>query len=112
MILVTHDQTEAMTLATVVRARSGAGDAGQAPMDLYQRPTHRFVGDFIGMPGMTLSSENSLAKGLCSSRSRLKAGWRLACRSAAKRGHLPERRLCWVFGRRMCAWPKTVPASR
>ena len=33
-------------------------------------------------------------------------------RLAKRLASLPERRLCWVFSRRMCAWPKTVPASR
>ena len=53
MIFVTHDQTEAMTLGQ----RLCVLDQGRvmqvgAPMDLYQRPAHRFVGDFIGTPGM------------------------------------------------------------
>ena len=53
MIFVTHDQTEAMTLGQ----RLCVLDLGQvlqtgAPMDLYRRPAHRFVGDFIGTPGM------------------------------------------------------------
>ena len=53
MIFVTHDQTEAMTLGQ----RLCVLDLGQVkqigpPMDLYRRPAHRFVGDFIGTPGM------------------------------------------------------------
>ena len=53
MIFVTHDQTEAMTLGQ----RLCVLDRGQvmqtgSPMDLYRRPAHRFVGDFIGTPGM------------------------------------------------------------
>lgn len=53
MIFVTHDQTEAMTLGQ----RLCVLDFGQVmqigtPMDLYRRPEHRFVGDFIGTPGM------------------------------------------------------------
>ena len=53
MIFVTHDQTEAMTLGQ----RLCVLDQGRvmqvgAPMDLYQRPAHQFVGDFIGTPGM------------------------------------------------------------
>ena len=53
MIFVTHDQTEAMTLGQ----RLCVLDLGQvmqtgSPMDLYGRPAHRFVGDFIGTPGM------------------------------------------------------------
>ena len=53
MIFVTHDQTEAMTLGQ----RLCVLDHGKvmqvgAPMDLYKRPVHQFVGDFIGTPGM------------------------------------------------------------
>ena len=53
MIFVTHDQTEAMTLGQ----RLCVLDIGHvmqigSPMELYQRPAHRFVGDFIGTPGM------------------------------------------------------------
>ena len=53
MIFVTHDQTEAMTLGQ----RLCVLDQGRvmqvgAPMELYQQPAHRFVGDFIGTPGM------------------------------------------------------------
>ena len=53
MVFVTHDQTEAMTLGQ----RLCVLDLGQvmqtgSPMDLYRRPAHRFVGDFIGTPGM------------------------------------------------------------
>ena len=74
MIFVTHDQTEAMTLGQ----RLCVLDQGRvmqvgAPMDLYQRPAHRLVGDFIGTPGMNLSSEKSVAKGRRSSRRRLMA---------------------------------------
>ncbi len=53
MIFVTHDQTEAMTLGQ----RLCVFDHGRVmqtglPMELYRRPAHRFVGDFIGTPGM------------------------------------------------------------
>ena len=53
MIFVTHDQTEAMTLGQ----RLCVLDIGHvmqigSPMELYQRPSHRLVGDFIGTPGM------------------------------------------------------------
>ncbi|MHA3977843.1 ABC transporter ATP-binding protein [Halovulum sp. GXIMD14794] len=48
-IVVTHDQEEAMTLAT----RIGVMDAGQIrqvdePRMVYERPANRFVADFIG----------------------------------------------------------------
>ena len=53
LIYVTHDQTEAMTFADriVVMTQGEIVQTG-TPQDLYERPAHRFVGYFIGTPGM------------------------------------------------------------
>jgi len=59
-LYVTHDQTEAMTLADrIVLLRSGdavqrEGSVAQVgtPMDLYHRPSNLFVAGFIGSPAM------------------------------------------------------------
>ncbi|MEO0990888.1 MAG: sn-glycerol-3-phosphate ABC transporter ATP-binding protein UgpC [Pseudomonadota bacterium] len=55
MIYVTHDQVEAMTLATriVVLAGGGIAQVG-APLELYQKPENEFVAQFIGSPKMNL----------------------------------------------------------
>ncbi len=55
MIYVTHDQVEAMTLATriVVLANKGIAQVG-TPLDLYERPNSEFVAQFIGSPSMNL----------------------------------------------------------
>ncbi len=55
MIYVTHDQVEAMTLASriVVLAGGGIAQVG-TPLDLYERPETEFVAQFIGSPAMNL----------------------------------------------------------
>ncbi len=55
MIYVTHDQVEAMTLASriVVLAGGGISQVG-SPLELYERPQNEFVAQFIGSPAMNL----------------------------------------------------------
>jgi len=53
MIYVTHDQVEAMTMADkIVVLRDGRVEQVGAPLELYNRPSNRFVGGFIGSPRM------------------------------------------------------------
>ena len=53
MIYVTHDQTEAMTLADrIVVFNKGRIEQVGAPMELYERPANMFVAGFIGAPSM------------------------------------------------------------
>lgn len=52
-LYVTHDQTEAMTLADrIVVLRSGQIEQVGTPDELYQRPANQFVAGFIGSPQM------------------------------------------------------------
>ncbi|PZX46195.1 maltose ABC transporter ATP-binding protein /trehalose ABC transporter ATP-binding protein /sucrose ABC transporter ATP-binding protein [Roseinatronobacter thiooxidans] len=55
MVYVTHDQVEAMTLASriVVLAGGGIAQVG-TPLELYERPNGEFVAQFIGSPAMNL----------------------------------------------------------
>ena len=64
MIYVTHDQVEAMTLATriVVLNAGGIAQIG-TPLDLYQRPENEFVAQFIGSPAMNLLDGDVIATG-------------------------------------------------
>jgi len=49
MIYVTHDQTEAMTMSDRVAVFSnGKVEQIGSPLEVYNRPANRFVGEFIG----------------------------------------------------------------
>ena len=64
MIYVTHDQVEAMTLASriVVLAGGGISQVG-APLELYEQPKNEFVAQFIGSPAMNLLPGQVIATG-------------------------------------------------
>ena len=52
-IYVTHDQTEAMTMATrLVVMKDGIIQQVGAPKDVYEKPENVFVASFIGSPSM------------------------------------------------------------
>ena len=53
MIYVTHDQAEAMTLATrIVVLQNGRVQQSGSPCEVYERPANRFVAGFLGAPAM------------------------------------------------------------
>ncbi len=55
IVYVTHDQTEAMSLATQVAVlNEGAVAQFGAPQELYDHPVSVFVADFIGSPSMNM----------------------------------------------------------
>jgi sn-glycerol 3-phosphate transport system ATP-binding protein len=55
MVYVTHDQTEAMSMADqVILLRSGLVEQDAAPADLYARPATVFAARFIGTPPMNI----------------------------------------------------------
>ncbi len=64
MIYVTHDQVEAMTLASriVVLADKGIAQVG-TPLELYETPENEFVAQFIGSPAMNLLSGEIVGAG-------------------------------------------------
>jgi multiple sugar transport system ATP-binding protein len=52
-IYVTHDQAEAMTLASRVAVmRKGRLQQFDTPMNIYNHPANRFVAEFVGSPSM------------------------------------------------------------
>lgn len=75
IVFVTHDQWEAMTLATTIAVMNG-GRLQQvgAPDDIYSRPVNRFVAEFIGNPPINMielgdtSTHGGLASRLFSDR--------------------------------------------
>jgi multiple sugar transport system ATP-binding protein len=52
-IYVTHDQAEAMTLASRVAVmKKGRLQQFDTPLNIYNRPANRFVAEFVGNPSM------------------------------------------------------------
>tara|TARA_R110000868_G_scaffold403797_2_gene681395 strand:+ start:4304 stop:5368 length:1065 start_codon:yes stop_codon:yes gene_type:complete len=61
MIYVTHDQTEAMTLADrIVVLQAGQIAQVGTPLEVYQYPANTFVASFIGSPEINLVPARSL----------------------------------------------------
>ncbi len=55
IVYVTHDQIEAMTLATRIAVmNAGAIEQVGPPEEIYSRPASRFVAEFVGSPPMNL----------------------------------------------------------
>jgi len=65
MVYVTHDQTEAMTMADqVVLLRAGRIEQVGTPEDLYERPATAFTASFVGSPPMNLIREAGVTLGV------------------------------------------------
>ena len=64
MVYVTHDQIEAMTLATkIVVMKGGVIQQIGSPAEIYNRPANLFVADFMGSPAMNLIPAKTRANG-------------------------------------------------
>ncbi|HTO29720.1 MAG TPA: sn-glycerol-3-phosphate ABC transporter ATP-binding protein UgpC [Pararhizobium sp.] len=64
MIYVTHDQTEAMTLADmIVVLRDGRIEQTGSPREIYENPANLFVAGFIGSPRMNLLNGQWIGNG-------------------------------------------------
>ncbi len=82
MIYVTHDQVEAMTLATrIVVMHAGEVQQIGTPTEVYERPQNLFVAGFLGAPPM------NIVHGELDERGRFTAG-ALALDVQAQTGHL------------------------
>ena len=64
MVYVTHDQAEAMTLATrIVVMQGGRIQQIGTPAEVYDRPANRFVAGFLGSPSMNFIEGSVDAQG-------------------------------------------------
>jgi len=62
-VYVTHDQVEAMTMATRIAVlNKGVVEQIGSPMELYRRPANLFVAGFIGSPKMNFIGGEEAAK--------------------------------------------------
>lgn len=74
VIYVTHDQTEAMSMADiVVLMKDGNIQQIGAPVDLYYRPANTFVAEFVGSPPMALIDASALPEFHCAATIGLRA---------------------------------------
>lgn len=63
-IYVTHDQTEAMTMASrIVIMRDGIIQQVGSPKEVYEQPNNLFVGGFIGSPAMNFIQGKIVTEG-------------------------------------------------
>lgn len=85
-VYVTHDQMEAMTLATkICLINNGVLQQYEAPLDVYNRPRNLFVADFVGNPSINFME----AKG----RQRTDGSLELTVLDGEKAVFLPEKPL-------------------
>jgi multiple sugar transport system ATP-binding protein len=86
IIYVTHDQVEAMTMATrIVVLNAGLVEQVGAPLELYHRPSNRFVAGFIGSPKMNFLPGNLISAEPTQARVVLRGGAELTCAVDATR---------------------------
>jgi multiple sugar transport system ATP-binding protein len=64
-IYVTHDQAEAMTLASRVAVmKKGRLQQFDTPLNIYNQPANRFVAEFVGSPSMNFIEKGDVTIGI------------------------------------------------
>ncbi|TIV47797.1 MAG: sn-glycerol-3-phosphate ABC transporter ATP-binding protein UgpC [Mesorhizobium sp.] len=92
-IYVTHDQVEAMTLASkIVVLNAGRVEQVGAPLELYDSPANLFVAGFIGSPKMNFIEAEVTERSDASVGLRLPGGKQVALPAAGSTGS-PEEKL-------------------
>ena len=88
VIMVTHDQAEAMTLADriIVMNDRRIQQVGP-PMEIYSRPANTFVAQFVGSPAMTLAHAQMVGEGEFAT---LKLGDGTVVETRVRRDQLPQ----------------------
>ncbi len=84
IVYVTHDQIEAMTLATKIAVmKDGVLQQFGTPAEIYNSPSNIFVADFMGSPAMNLlnATVEKQRRRACRSRSSGRMPRRSSCRS-------------------------------
>jgi multiple sugar transport system ATP-binding protein len=86
IIYVTHDQVEAMTMASrIVVLSAGRIEQVGAPLELYHRPANQFVAGFIGSPKMNFLPGTLVSAEPTRARVALRDGTELTCAVDATR---------------------------
>jgi multiple sugar transport system ATP-binding protein len=87
IIYVTHDQVEAMTMASrIVVLNAGLVEQIGTPLELYHHPVNRFVAGFIGSPKMNFLPGVLVSAGPSQARVALSGGTELSAAVDATRG--------------------------
>lgn len=85
MIYVTHDQVEAMTLASrMVVMQSGVVEQIGTPLELFNRPRNKFVAGFLGQPPINFIKVEEVVQGNAKTRLMLAGGFQLETSSVEK----------------------------
>ena len=105
LVYVTHDQNEALTFADkVVVMYEGEVVQLGTPQELFEAPAHRFVGYFIGSPGMNFMGAHLVQDGLGIDGTEITLGghWAAVARQHAKvqAGHRHSPRVPRCLGER------------
>jgi len=87
IIYVTHDQIEAMTMASrIVVLNAGVIEQVGAPLELYHHPANKFVAGFIGSPKMNFLPGTLISADAKTARVALRDGTEIEIATDATRG--------------------------